>query len=83
MPEDDPFLTVAQIAAELDVTEVSVRQWIRDGRLKAIRAGRSYRVRRSALDEMTGQAAHTPRPTGPVSLESEPLLAQIVVPDDR
>jgi excisionase family DNA binding protein len=83
MPEDDPFVTVPQIARELGVTEVSVRTWIRQGRLRAIKAGRSYRVRRSDLDKMTrvGGGEERTEPSGPVSLEDEPLMAQVVLPD--
>jgi excisionase family DNA binding protein len=84
MPEDDPFVTVPQIARELGVTEVSVRTWIREGRLRAIKAGRSYRVRRSDLEKMTrfGGGEQWPEPSGPVSLESEALLSQVVLPND-
>jgi excisionase family DNA binding protein len=83
---EDPFLTVSEIAAELGVTEVSVRTWIREGRLRAIKAGRSYRVRRSDLDRMTrvNGGDRPPEPSGPVSLESEELVTQVVMPpDDR
>ena len=64
------------------MTEVSVRTWIRQGRLRAIKAGRSYRVRRSDLDRMTrvnGGGDDAQQPSGPVSLESEPLMAQVVL----
>ena len=82
MPEDDPFVTVQQISRELGVTEVSVRTWIREGRLRAIKAGRSYRVRRSELDRMTRVGGEQrPEPSGPVSLENEPLLSQVVLPN--
>jgi excisionase family DNA binding protein len=82
---DDPFVTVPEISAELGVSQVSVREWIRSGRLPAIRAGRSYRVRRSDLDRMTAVGgAGQPRPSGPVSLESEsPLIANISLPGDE
>jgi len=84
MVEDDPFLTVPQIATEIGVTQISVREWIRSGRLRAIKAGRSYRVRRSDLDRMTAVNGgdQAPRPSGPVSLESESsLMAQVRVPE--
>ena len=84
--EQEPFLTVAEIAHELRKTEVTVRTWIREGKLPAIRAGRSYRVRRSDLDRMTrvGGDGEPPQPLAPVSLESEsPLMARVVLPDER
>ena len=83
MPDDDPFVTVQQISRELGVTEVSVRTWIRQGRLRAIKAGRSYRVRRSDLDRMTRVNGGEHQPSGPVSLESEPLIDQVVLPPDE
>jgi excisionase family DNA binding protein len=84
--DQEPFLTVAEIAHELRKTEVTVRTWIREGKLPAIRAGRSYRVRRSDLDRMTrvGGDGEAPQPLAPVSLESEsPLMARLVLPDER
>ena len=82
---EDPFVTVPEIAGELGVTEVSVRTWIRQGRLRAIKAGRSYRVRRSDLDRMTrvNGGEHPREPSGPVSLESEPLIDQVLLPPDE
>ena len=79
---EDPFLTVPQIAAELEVNEVTVRTWIRSGRLNAIRAGRTYRVRRSDLDQMLrvrldGDAAATAPPSAPIDLEDLPLAVRV------
>ncbi len=82
--EDDPFLTVPDISAELGVSQISVRAWIHNGRLRAIKAGRIYRVRRSDLDRMTAvNGGDQPAaPSGPVSLESESsLMAQVRVPE--
>ncbi len=86
MPEDDPLLTVPEIAKELRVTEVTVRTWIRAGQLPALRAGmRGYRVRRSALDQMLAlnQPAPPPRPGEPVAFEDISLRAHVTLPDDR
>jgi excisionase family DNA binding protein len=86
---EDPFLTVPAIANELHVNEVTVRTWIRNGSLPAIRAGRTYRVRRSALDRYVsmrtdgGEHAISPPPIGPGDLETEPLLAQVRLPSDE
>ena len=50
----DRTLTVAQIAFELAVTTQTVRRWIADGELEAVRLGDGplarFRVRQSALD---------------------------------
>ena len=46
----DPWLTVPQVADELSIHPATVRVWINSGRLAAVRAGRTWRVRRSDLD---------------------------------
>jgi excisionase family DNA binding protein len=50
---DDPWLTVAEIAAELRVNPATVRLWISKGTLPAKRAGRrKLLILRSDLDQM-------------------------------
>lgn len=87
----DPFMTVPEIAQELRYTEATVRTWIRQGKLPAIRAtNREYRVRRSDLDAMittmNGDAAPT-HVSGPAAapitstkLETKTLSAQVRLP---
>jgi excisionase family DNA binding protein len=54
-PEDDPWLTVAEIAKELRLTPATVRSWISQGTLHAKRAGqRKWLVQRSELSQMLG-----------------------------
>ncbi len=49
----DPWLTLAEIAAELRVNPATVRLWVNKGQLKASRAGvRKWIVRRSDLERM-------------------------------
>jgi excisionase family DNA binding protein len=56
---DDPWLTVAEVAAELRVTPATVRFWISRGKLKARRAGqRKLLVQRSELDSMLEVSSH-------------------------
>ncbi len=81
---DDPFLTVPEVAAQLRYTQVTVRNWIRDGKLRAIRASnRGYRIRKSDLEAMLngagGSAAAASASPGPAAdLETEtPLLSHI------
>ena len=51
--QDDPWLTLAEIAEELRVNPATVRQWVAKGQLKASRAGvRKWIVRRSELQRM-------------------------------
>ena len=49
-PEQDPWLTVPQVSQELKLHPATVRAWVKSGRLAAVRAGRTWRVRRSEVD---------------------------------
>jgi excisionase family DNA binding protein len=53
---DDRLLSVADVAQLLSVSEPTVREWIKDGKLRAHRAGaRFWRIRQSEVDRMLGQ----------------------------
>ena len=55
---EDRLLSVADVAQLLSVTEPTVREWIKDGKLKAHRAGaRFWRIRQSEVDRMLSQQA--------------------------
>ena len=57
---EDRLLSVADVARLLSVTEPTVREWIKEGKLKAHRAGaRFWRIRQSEVDRMLGQQAST------------------------
>lgn len=43
-------MTVAEVAAELRVSNMTVYRLIRGGQLPALRIGKNYRVRRADLD---------------------------------
>jgi excisionase family DNA binding protein len=47
----DEWLTLAQIADELQLHIETVREWVRTKRLIAYRVGRDYRVKRTDLDK--------------------------------
>ena len=49
-PEDDPWLMVPQVSVELKLHPATIRAWVKSGRLAAVRAGRTWRVRRSEVD---------------------------------
>ncbi len=40
------WLRVSDIAKDLDMSEETVRAWIREGKLKGAKFGRDYRIRR-------------------------------------
>ena len=57
----DELMTVAEIAAVLKLNQQTIRNWIDQGRLPAIRIGRRVRIRRSDFEELLTTAA-TPAP---------------------
>jgi excisionase family DNA binding protein len=66
---DDPLLTVDEVAARLRAHPVTVRQWLREGRVRGFRPGgkkTGWRVRQSELErfiaEREAQAAGEGRP---------------------
>jgi excisionase family DNA binding protein len=65
---EDAFLTVAEVAATLKLNQQTVRNWIDQGSLPALRVGRRVRIRRSdfqrLLDQgyMSGGGAARPDP---------------------
>lgn len=67
---EDSFLTVAEVAEMLKLNQQTVRNWIDQGSLPALRVGRRVRIRRSDLERLlhegrTAGAAPAPRETGP------------------
>jgi excisionase family DNA binding protein len=61
-PPQDPWLTLAEVAAELRVNPATVRLWIARGRLPATRPGqRKLLVRRSDVDRMLGESESSKR----------------------
>jgi excisionase family DNA binding protein len=49
---EDSFLTVAEVADMLKLNQQTVRNWIDQGSLPALRVGRRVRIRRSDLDRV-------------------------------
>jgi excisionase family DNA binding protein len=66
---DDEFLTVGGVAERLTVHPQTVRSWIATGGLRAIKIGRTVRVRRSDFEEALERARVAPSARG---LASEP-----------
>jgi excisionase family DNA binding protein len=67
---EDTFLTVAEVAAMLKLNQQTVRNWIDQGSLPALRLGRRVRIRRSDLERVleegsTAGASSSTRETGP------------------
>jgi excisionase family DNA binding protein len=49
--------SVDQVAARLGLHVRTVRNYVRDGRLKAVRIGKQYRIAREDLEALTGHPA--------------------------
>jgi excisionase family DNA binding protein len=49
---DETYLTVAEVAALLKLNQQTVRNWIDQGSLPALRVGRRVRIKRSDLDQV-------------------------------
>jgi len=47
----EEYLTVDEVAKRLKVTRQAIYNWINEGRLKAVKAGRSTRIPESAVKE--------------------------------
>ncbi len=45
------LLTVKEVAKKLKISEVTVRRWIKKDKLKAIRIGRDYRIKKKNFKE--------------------------------
>ena len=52
-----PLFSVEQVAALLGLHVRTVRSYVREGRLKAVRIGKQYRIAQDDLEAFTGQPA--------------------------
>jgi excisionase family DNA binding protein len=65
---DETYLTVAEVAALLKLNQQTVRNWIDQGSLPALRVGRRVRIKRSDLDQVLQdgyRSSATPAAAGP------------------
>jgi excisionase family DNA binding protein len=53
---DPPLLTVPQVAKAFQVTAQTIRNWIDQGVLPAVRVGRAFRIRRADVDALLDRA---------------------------
>ncbi len=54
--------SVEQVAERLGLHVKTVRSYVREGRLKAVRIGKQYRIAREDLEAMTGRPEPAPEP---------------------
>jgi len=48
---NDKYLTVDEVAEQLQVLPATVRDWLKGGSLKGFKAGRLWRIKQEDLDE--------------------------------
>lgn len=65
---DDEYLTVKEIAQRLKLNQQTVRNWIDQGSLPAVRVGRRIRIRRSDLDRIIAQGTTATIETQPAAV---------------
>jgi excisionase family DNA binding protein len=53
---EDSFLTVAEVAEMLKLNQQTVRNWIDQGSLPALRVGRRVRIKRSDFEEVLARS---------------------------
>lgn len=66
---EDEFYTIEEIASKLKVTRQTVSNWIREGRLKSIKAGRARRIPAAAYEQFIKDSDE--RSSAPVSASSK------------
>ncbi len=70
------LLSVDQVAGQLGMHVRTVRRYVREGRLKAVRIGKQYRIAAADLTQLTGQPTPTPAP--PVSRQRHVEASTVV-----
>jgi len=55
-PGEVAFMTVAEVAAIMRVSKMTVYRLVHSGELPAVRVGRSFRVREDAVSEYLSQS---------------------------
>jgi len=58
------LLTADEVARELDLKATTIYQWCREGRLPALKLGKEWRIRRTALDAFLEQSERHPTLVG-------------------
>ena len=58
----EDILTVQEVAQYLKVSQMTVWRWCKKGKIKAFKAGRSWRIPRSAIEQLLHPALETDEP---------------------
>jgi excisionase family DNA binding protein len=73
----EELYSVDQVAARLGLHVRTVRNYVRNGRLRAVRIGKQYRIAREDLEALTGRPATAPL-TGSETLRRHVEVSSIV-----
>lgn len=46
----DEYFSIEEVAVKLKVAYLTVYRWVQSGKLKAVKAGKQYRIRKSDLE---------------------------------
>ena len=68
MAPGDEILTVDLVAGQLKLHPKTVLRFIREGRLRAVRVGKAYRISRKDLEAFTGLPAETAPAAAPATV---------------
>lgn len=53
--EHDPLMKLRDVETELNVSRITLLRWIKDEKIKAVKVGSQWRVRRSVVEDMKGE----------------------------
>jgi excisionase family DNA binding protein len=67
-----PLLTLHEAAEKLKVKESTIRQWIKDRELRAIKFGREWRIAQIDLEAFLNQHANMPPQHSPPPQQAAP-----------
>jgi len=80
------YFTVQQIAKMLDLHEKTIQRYIREGKIKAQKVGKSWRITKDNLDEFTGtvekEGDESVKATKNKRIEHRVMVSSVVDIDD-
>lgn len=51
MSKEEQYYTIKEVAGMLKVAYLTVYRWVKDEKVKSVKAGKQYRIRQSDLDK--------------------------------
>lgn len=78
---EEQFLSLEDVASRLQVSDQTVRRWVKSGKLTAYKPGLEYRIREADLEEFL--RAREVRPKAPRRSPSEPSFNDVLEDERR